>query len=120
TFNINGTLKNFPAPAMNPLLKPYLNVAAHGKIDRMAFDFSGNDTNANGDFAMNYENLKMTLFNKEDQERKVLSAAANLVLRSDTDGLKKTEIKQVERHKQKSFFNLLWLCIMQGLKQTVI
>ncbi|HLW63211.1 MAG TPA: hypothetical protein VKY33_07390, partial [Flavobacterium sp.] len=119
-FNINGNLKNFPAPAMNPFLKPYLNVEAKGKIDKMAFNFSGNNEVANGDYAMNFNDLKMTLFNKDNQERKLLTAAANIVVRTDTDGLKKTEIKEVSRHKQKSFFNYLWLCIMQGLKQTVI
>lgn len=120
TFNINGNLKNFPAPAMNPFLKPYLNVEAKGEIDKMAFNFSGNNEVAIGDYAMNFNDLKMTLFNKDNQERKLLTAAANIVVRTDTDGLKKTEIKEVSRHKQKSFFNYLWLCIMQGLKQTVI
>ena len=86
----------------------------------MAFNFSGNDTKANGDYAMNFNSLKMTLFNKENKERKLLTAAANMVVRSDTDGLKKTEVNEIERHQQKSFFNFLWLCIMQGLKQTVI
>lgn len=120
SFNINGNLKNFPAPAMNPFLKPYLNVQADGKIDHMAFNFSGNDKKAGGNYAMNFNNLKMKLFNKENKERKLLTAAANMVVRTDTDGLKKTEIKDIERHQQKSFFNYLWLCIMQGLKQTVI
>lgn len=119
-FNINGNLKNFPAPAMNPFLKPYLNVKADGKIDQMSFNFSGNNDRATGDYAMNFKNLKMTLFNKENKERKFLTNAANMVVRTDTDGFKKAEIKQVERTKQKSFFNFLWLCIMQGLKQTVI
>ncbi len=119
-FNINGDLKNFPAPAMNPFLKPYLKVQASGKIDRMSFNFSGNNDTATGDYAMDFKNLKMTLFNKEDKERKFLTAAANMVVRSDTDGFKKVEIKPVDRTKQKSFFNYLWLCIMQGLKQTVI
>ena len=119
-FNINGDLKNFPAPAMNPFLKPYMKVQANGKIDHMAFNFNGNNDQANGNYAMDFKNLKMTLFNKENKERKVLTAAANLVVRSDTDGFKKTEIKPVDRKKEKSFFNFLWLCIMQGLKQTVI
>jgi len=119
-FNINGDLKNFPAPSMNPFLKPYMKVQASGKIDHMAFNFNGNNDQANGNYAMDFKNLKMTLFNKENKERKVLTAAANLVVRSDTDGFKKTEIKPVDRKKEKSFFNFLWLCIMQGLKQTVI
>lgn len=119
-FNINGDLKNFPAPAMNPFLKPYMNVQANGKIDQMAFNFNGNNDTATGQYAMDFKNLKMTLFNKESKERKLLTAAANMVVRSDTDGFKKVEIKPVDRKKEKSFFNYLWLCIMQGLKQTVI
>lgn len=119
-FNINGDLNNFPAIGMNPFLKPYMNVSASGTIDRMIFNFSGNNTTSTGDFAMDFKNLNMKIFNKEDKERKVLSAAANMVLRTDTDGLKKTEIKPVERKKDCSFFNFLWLSIMQGLKQTVI
>ena len=62
----------------------------------------------------------MTLLNKENKERKFLTAAANMVVRSNTDGFKKVEIKPVDRTKEKSFFNYLWQCIMQGLKQTVI
>lgn len=119
-FNINGDLKNFPAPAMNPFLKPYLKVQASGKIDHMAFNFNGNNDTATGQYAMNFNNLKMTLFNKENKERKLLSTAANMVVRSDTDGFKKVDIKPVDRTKEKSFFNYLWSCIMQGLKQTVI
>lgn len=119
-FNINGDLKNFPATAMNPFLKPYMSVQANGKIDHMAFNFNGNNTTAVGDYAMDFKNLQMTLFNKENKERKLLSAAANMVVRSDTDGFEKVEINPVDRKKEKSFFNYLWLCIMQGLKQTVI
>ncbi len=119
-FNINGELKNFPAPAMNPFLKPYLKVQATGTIDRMSFNFSGNNNTATGQYAMDFKNLKMTLFNKENKKRKLLTAAANMVVRSDTDGFKKVDIKPVDRTIEKSFFNYLWSCIMQGLKQTVI
>lgn len=119
-FNINGDLKNFPAPAMNPFLKPFMNVQASGVIDQMIFNFSGNNSTATGQYAMNFNNLKMTIFNKENKERKLLTAATNMVVRTDTDGLKKVDIKPVERKKENSFFNFLWLCIMQGLKQTVI
>lgn len=120
SFNINGDLKNFPAPAMNPFLKPFMNVQASGVIDKMVFNFNGNNNTATGQYAMNFNNLKMTIFNKENKERKLLTAATNMVVRTDTDGLKKVEIKPVERKKENSFFNFLWVCIMQGLKQTVI
>lgn len=120
SFNINGDLANFPAPAMNPFLKPYMNVRANGTIDHMAFNFSGDNSVSKGDFAISFKDLKMKLYNEENKERKLASAAANLFVRTDTDGLKKTEVKKVDRKKDRSFFNFLWLNVMQGLKQTVI
>lgn len=119
-FNINGTLTNFPAPAMNPFLKPYLQVSTEGNIDEMIFNFSGNNDRANGAYAMDFSDLKVRILDKEKQEMRLISAAANVVMRNNTEGLKKVEIKTVERKKDASFFNFLWLCIMQGLKQTVI
>jgi len=119
-FNINGSLINFPASAMNPFLTPYLQVATEGTIDEMIFNFSGDNDTAHGTYAMDFRELKVKVFNKEKQERKLLTAAANAVVRSNTSGLKKVEIMTVERNKEASFFNFLWLCIMQGLKQTVI
>lgn len=119
-FNINGTLTNFPAPAMNPFLKPYLQVSTEGNIDEMIFNFSGNNDRANGAYAMDFSDLKVRILDNEKQEMRLISAAANVVMRNNTEGLKKVEIKTVERKKDASFFNFLWLCIMQGLKQTVI
>ena len=119
-FQINGRLKEFPAAGMNPFIKPYINVEAEGAIDQMRFDFSGNNEAATGKYAMDFTHLKMTLFNKKNEKRKFLTAATNMILKTDTDGLKEVEIKPVNRKKDRSFFNFLWLCIMQGLKQTVI
>lgn len=121
-FKINGEINNFPAIAMNPFLKPYMNVSAAGTIDKLKFDFSGNNSLATGTFGMNYKNLKMTLYKQDGKEkRKFLSDVGNLIIRNDTKGeTLTTEIKPVERKKDSSFFNFLWLSIMQGLKQTVI
>lgn len=121
-FKINGEINNFPALAMNPFLKPYMKVSASGTIDKMRFDFNGNNSVCTGTFGMNYKDLKMTLYQKDGKkERKLLSEVGNLFLRDDTKGgVLTTEIKPVERKKDCSFFNFLWLSIMQGLKQTVI
>ncbi|WP_430614183.1 hypothetical protein [Flavobacterium sp. JP2137] len=121
-FNIKGRITNFPALSMNAFLKPYVKASASGTIEVVTFDFSGNDDYAVGSFGMKYQDLKMTLYKKDgERKRKLLSAVGNMFIRNDTKGLtKETQIKQVERMKESSFFNYLWLCLLQGLKQTVL
>lgn len=121
-FNITGNLRNFDASKMNPFLKPYLHATADGVLNYVHFNFTGNDINANGNFGIKYKNLKMKLYNPETgKERKVLNLIGNLALKSNSrDEIKEVEIETVERKQDRSFFNFLWLCVQQGLKQSVL
>lgn len=121
-FNIKGNIKNFNSDNMQPFLQPYIKASTQGVIDLVEFNFSGNNTSAIGEFGMNYNNLKVTLYQKDGKiKRNFLSAVGNLFIRKDTHGQTKTvEIKPVKRTKEKSFFNYLWLCVLQGLKQTIL
>ncbi|MHC5200798.1 AsmA family protein [Myroides sp. LJL119] len=121
-FNIKGNIKNFNTDAMQPFLQPYIKASTQGNIDLVEFNFSGNNTSATGYFGMNYKDLKVTLYQKDGKvKRKFLSAIGNLFIRKNTHGQTKTvEIKPVKRSQEKSFFNYLWLCVLQGLKQTIL
>lgn len=121
-FNIRGTVLNLPAEAMNPFIKPYMKISATGTIDKIDFNFNGNNNIASGTFSMNYDHLKMSIF-KEDGEkkRKFLSSLANLAIKKNTHGKDVShETKSVERVKNKGFFSFLWLNLKQGLKQTLL
>ncbi|MGB7499421.1 MAG: hypothetical protein WA897_06005 [Moheibacter sp.] len=121
-FNIKGSISNFDAARMTPFVKPYLHATADGNVKEVDFNFSGNDHSASGDFGIKYDNLKVTLYNpKTGKTRDILSKIGNLALKSNTrDEFYEVKIKEVERKKDKSFFNFLWLCVQQGLKQTVL
>lgn len=121
-FNINGEINNFPAPGMNPFIKPYMNASAAGTIDKMQFDFNGNNNTSVGKFGMQYHDMKLTLYKKDGvKERKLLSKVGNWFIKNDTKGeVVTTEIKPVDRKKDSSFFNFLWLSVLQGLKQTLL
>lgn len=121
-FNIKGTIKNFPAEAMDPFLQPYVKAATTGTLEDLAFDFHGNDDYAVGSFALNHKDLKVTLYRKDGQaKRRILTKIGNWIVRDDSKGkTKEVQIKKVERVKEKSFFNYLWLCVLQGLKQTIL
>ncbi|SFJ28851.1 AsmA family protein [Myroides guanonis] len=121
-FQIRGTIKNFDAPAMNPFIKPYIKASTSGKLEYVAFNFYGNNQEAFGSFAMKHKDLKVTLYRADGKEKRaLLTKIGNWFIREDSKGeTKEIEIKKVERIQEKSFFNYLWLCILQGLKQTVL
>lgn len=121
-FNIQGKITNFPANSMQPFLQPYVKASTQGSISLVTFNFSGNNRSATGTYGMKYEDLRVTIYKKDGQsKKKFLSAVGNILIRKSTkDEVKTVNIKTVERAQEKSFFNYLWLCIMQGLKQTVL
>ncbi|WP_410878432.1 hypothetical protein [Myroides sp. DW712] len=121
-FQISGTIKNFPATAMQPFLQPYVKASTEGNLDLVKFNFTGNNKVATGTFGMNYKDLKVTLYRKNgEKKRKILSKVGNWFIHKNSAGeFKEVEIKKVDRIEEKSFFNYLWLCILQGLKQTIL
>lgn len=121
-FNIQGKITNFPANSMQPFLQPYIKASTQGSISLVTFNFSGNNRSAKGTYGMKYEDLRVTIYKKDgEKKKKFLSAVGNMLIRKSTkDEIKTVNIKTVDRVQEKSFFNYLWLCIMQGLKQTVL
>lgn len=121
-FNIRGNIFNFDAKKMSPFIKPYLHATAEGDIQEVEFNFSGNKQSAKGEFGIKYSNLKASLYNpKTGEKRKTISSIGNLALKSNTKNkLNTVDIKEVERRQDRSFFNFFWLCVQQGLKQTIL
>lgn len=120
-FNIKGSIFSFDAKRMTPFIKPYIHVTAEGNMKEIRFNFTGNDVNASGDFGIKYDNLKVTLYNENGKERKILSAVGNIFVKSNTkDQYKEERIQTVTRNQDRSFFNFFWHCVQQGLKQTLL
>jgi len=121
-FHIKGTILNFDAEKIVPFSKPYMNVSTKGIIDEVRFNFSGNDKKNYGEFAVEYDNLKFTVYRKNDRKKKnkVLTFIGNLLVKNDTkEKLKKTQV-ELERIPEKSFYNFLWRSIAEGLKKILI
>ncbi|WP_419869432.1 hypothetical protein [Chryseobacterium sp. CT-SW4] len=121
-FTISGKATSLPATRINPFIKPYLHVSATGTIQEMLFNFKGNHTGLNGTFNLKHKDLKITVLNKKNQEKKgLLTAVANLFLNSDSGKFPEAvTVEGVERDPTKSFFNLFWKGIQEGLKKTLI
>ncbi|AZB18879.1 hypothetical protein EG352_14350 [Chryseobacterium indologenes] len=122
-FSISGKTQNLPASGINPFIRPYLHVTATaGTIQEMLFNFKGNPAGLNGTFNLKHKDLKIAVLNKENHEKKgFLTAVANIFLKSDSGRFPESvTVEDVERDPTKSFFNLFWKGIEQGLKKTLI
>lgn len=122
-FSISGKTSNLPASGINPFIRPYLHVTAtSGTIQEMLFNFKGNPAGLRGTFNLKHKELKIAVLNKNNQEKKgVLTVVANLFIRSDSGKFPEVvAVENVERDPTKSFFNLFWKGIEQGLKKTLI
>ncbi|WP_333596524.1 hypothetical protein [Chryseobacterium flavum] len=122
-FAISGKTTNLPASGINPFIRPYLHVTATaGTIQEMLFNFKGNPAGLHGTFNLKHKDLKIAVLNKNNHEKKgFLTAVANVFLKSDSGSFPEAvTVENVERDPTKSFFNLFWRGIEQGLKKTLI
>ena len=68
-----------------------------------------------------HEDLKVSILDKETkQKKKFLSALVNLFVKSNSKKFPESVEVDAERDKTKSFFNLFWRGIEEGLKKTLI
>jgi hypothetical protein len=121
-FLIKGSIYKFPAERLIPFIKPYMNVTAKGMLDKVYFNFRGNDRMSGGAFGIEYDDLKFTIYRKNDREKKnkFLTAIARIFVKKDTkDRIKNTQV-EVERIPEKSFYNLLWRSVADGLKKLLV
>lgn len=121
-FAISGKVTTIPATSLNSFIVPYLSVSATGTIQEMLFNFKGNPQGLNGSFNLKHQDLKVSILKRESKEkRKLLSAVANLFIKSSSDRFPESvEVTNVERDATKSFFNLFWKGLQEGLKKTLI
>ncbi|MCF6131642.1 hypothetical protein [Flavobacterium wongokense] len=121
-FNINGRLTNFNAENIIPFSKPYINVTTKGTIDEVRFNFNGNDNGSAGEFKVEYDDLKFTIYKKDDRKKKnkLATFIAKIFVKKDTNDKLKSAHVSVMRIREKSFYNLLWRSIQEGLKKILV
>lgn len=122
-FSVNVHGKAFDATIMNKISVPMALVKIKsGKIHSIDFHFKGNNKSAAGSFLMNYDDMKIDVLKrdkdtKQIKKRGLLSLAANIIVSNSNSG---TSVKaNYERNIYKSFFNLVWKTIFDGMKETL-
>jgi hypothetical protein len=126
-FAIKGTLSGTDATLFNQLTRPMgLASIDEGRINRLDFNLAGNDNSAYGTVRLLYDNLKVTLLKKDEnneyKKKGFASLLANVAIKNaNPQPRKAVRIATVsyKRDAQKSFFNLLWKSIFVGVKESV-
>jgi len=120
-FTIGGTISSLPATRLNAFVEPYLKIRTTGSINHLKFNFHGNKNGLDGTFNMMHKDLKVSILKETGEKNKLLSAVANIFVRSNSDKFPESVVvDDVERDPTKSFFNLFWKGIEEGLKKTLI
>ena len=125
SFAVTGTATGFNAEILNSIAEP-LGMASikKGKINKLNFDFIGDDLSTKGSSTLLYEDLKIELLKKDSNELKkkdLSSFVANLLAKNNNPQNGNTKEGKIDfkRDTTKSFFNLLWKSIFDGAKSTI-
>lgn len=120
-FRIKGSLFDVNSKNMSSFLLPTMNVKMDGYIDKMYFDFEGNDYTSNGKLNLDFKNFNIKVLDKDKSKKKVLSWLANLFIKdSSKNGIVKVATENVERDRTKSFWNFFWKNVEKGLQNSLI
>lgn len=122
-FRIIGNGAQITADDINNFFIPGMNMKAEGKpIKTLFFDFKGDAKTANGDFKMEYDDLKINVLKKNGEEQnKVFTAIANVFVSHKNEKHDDIiRVEDVERDTKRSFWNYLWQSVFTGLKETML
>ena len=120
-FRIKGSLFNVTSKNMSSFLLPTMNVKMDGFIDKMYFDFEGNDYASNGKLNLDFKNFNIKILDKHKNKKTVISWLVNLLIKdSSKNGSVKVKVEKLERDQTKSFWNYFWKNIEKGLQKSLI
>lgn len=126
-FTVTGNMGGMDGTILNSITEP-LGMASvkKGKINNLVFDIKGNNYKSRGHTTFLYNDLALNVLkmndNDELKKRGLLSLLANTLIANNNPKNNNTYIGEIDftRDTQKSFFNLLWKSIFNGVKNTVM
>ena len=121
-FTFKGSIQNLKAHKFNSFLIPLLNTQLSGTIDEVDFNLKGNVEKCTGTMVLTYNNLNIEIVNKKTNKvNEFLSSIADIFVKDEQP---KAEAEQVTidyiRKEKRSFFNLIWKSLFQGIKKSFI
>ena len=126
-FEMDGEIKNMNFEDFNPLTKPLAMTTLSGRLNRLTFSMKGDDLSSTGKLTMLYNDLKLETFkvNSETQKlesKKFKSKINNYFVKNSNpkDGIVRNSNLAYKRDLNKSFFNLVWKSVYDGVQNTIL
>lgn len=129
TFSMSGTLAQLEVNELNPMLEKNAFIyAKSATIDKISYNFTGNDTKATGRITMLYHGLDIAIKNKRTDDttaikEQIISLIANEKAWNSNPlpgEMVRVGIIDYEKDSTKFFFNYALKSIVSGIKSTII
>jgi len=128
-FLLNGTLSGMEIKELNPMLEKNAFIyATSGKIDKMNFSFTADNSKASGKMILLYHGLDIAVKNKRTNEttaikERVTSIIANIIV-IDSNPVPKEAVREGiidnPRDPERFIFNYCAKSILSGIKSSII
>ncbi len=128
TFSVHGTLCQMEGSELNPMVEKNAFVfISSGKIDKMSFSFTADNTISKGNMTLLYKDLNLAVKNKRTDDttaiiERAVSILANMIV-MDSNPMQGEEVRQgvieYERDPEKFLFNYCVKSIMSGIGTSV-
>ena len=120
SFVFKAKMGGLNAESMNQFMEPNLNIQLEGAIKQTYFTINGTDGTSHIDLQIKYDEFNViVLKEKTKKKNKLLSSIVNIFVSKDSEDVsndfRKGSKSDVERVKNKSVFNYLWINIKEGL-----
>jgi hypothetical protein len=125
-YQAKGNLEPLPMDLFNPMLKLNAGMKIEsGRLEQLFFNFQYNEEHASGDAIFEYDDLKVSVLDKEDNSTKKLQSFLTNTfvvhkknLRDDSS-FREGEIS-FDRNKKRSIFNYWWKSLYSGIKSSAV
>jgi hypothetical protein len=126
TYFAKGALYRFPMTRLNLATESLAKAKVEsGTLKSLHFNFTYNNDRSDGQVEMNYNDFKVTLFKKDNPNKKaglVNFLVNNFVIKEDLDETmdkeKRTGIIQVYRDRRRGLFYFWWKSVLSGVLST--
>lgn len=126
-FELEGQIGSVNFNEFNSLTKPLGSTTLEGQLNSIKFSMAGNDYEAGGDISMLYKDLQLETFDfnqatRQFTTKKTKSAVSNLFVKNNNPSNGNTRLAKfsIERDIRKSFFNLIWKAVYDGIQHTIL
>ena len=117
---MKADLHNFSLNSMNSFLKPVLDIELQGEVEDYYFTLDARRDNGIVNTQINYTDLKIDFLSEDGDSKWLLSGAANLIAKKNSNGKSINKEATMPRDRGRSIFNFIWKIQEKALRKVIL